>query len=233
MTSSAVIVGGTNPNRDPGDQATIRCLVTHVSFRVTWEAYPLAMAGAYGRPASSESPWTAAARLAAEVAEGERLPELPSPVLLHAEEMLHAMEHAEAWRYVGLDVIYTRRQGVTLAGPIALSFTALATRIGNRRTRDEAGRLAAPQWRPLGHVPVMATSHRLLVLYEGRWASVWYNAIRQMRPALAQGRLELFFDEDAPYLLQGTSVPYLAVVIASALAFQVGPATVAAAVQPA
>ena len=89
--------------------------------------------------------------------------------------------------------------------------------------------MAAPQWRTLGQVPVMATSHRLLVFHEGAWASVWYEAIRQLRPALAEGRLELFFEDDPPYLLQGPSVPYLAIVLATALAVQVGTDAVASA----
>ncbi len=69
---------------------------------------------------------------------------------------------------------------------------------------------------------VLATNQRLLVLHEGAWASVWYSAIRQVVPHLDEGRLELIFDDDPPYLLIGEWVPYLAVVITAVLAEHYG-----------
>jgi hypothetical protein len=180
-----------------------------------------------GRPSSPVGSWDAAERLAEEIAAGERLPELASPAGLEVGEVLHATGDADAWRFQGLDVPYVQRRGFAIGGLITFGVTAAATAAANRRARVEAEQLAAPQWRPLGRVPVLATSHRLLVLHQGSWASVWYESIRQMRPGLAEGRLELFFDDDPPYLLQGPSVPYLAVVLATALAVQVGTDAVA------
>lgn len=185
-----------------------------------------------GRPPSPADSWEAAERLAEEIAAGQQLPEVASPVLLEVGEVLHAAADAEAWRYQGLDVPYVQRRGFAVGGLITFGVTAAATAAANRRARAEAEQMAAPQWRPLGQVPVMATSHRLLVLHEGAWASVWYDAIRQIRPALAEGRLELFFEDDPPYLLQGPAVPYLAVVVATALAVQVGTDVVASALLP-
>lgn len=152
-----------------------------------------------------------------------------SPVALEVGEVLHATGDVDAWRFQGLDVPYVQRRGFAVGGLITFGVTAAATAAANRRARAEAERTAAAQWQSLGQVPLMATSHRLLVWHEGAWASVWYEAIRQMRPALAEGRLELFFEADPPYLLQGSAVPYLAVVLATALAVQVGTDVVASA----
>lgn len=168
-----------------------------------------------------------------EIAAGKRLPELISPVALEVGEVLHASVEADAWRFQGVDVPYVQRHGFAVGGLITFGITAAATALANGRARAEAEQMAAPQWRPLGQVPVMATSHRLLVWHEGAWASVWYQAVRQLRPALAESRLELFFEDDPPYLLQGPAVPYLAVVLATALAVQVGTDAVASALLPA
>lgn len=181
-----------------------------------------------GRPGSRGSSWDDAERLAVEIAAGGRLPELASPVPLEYSEVLHASGDVEAWRFQGMDVPYVRHRGFAVGGLFTFGLTAAATAAANRRARAEAERLAAPQWRPLGVVGVLATSHRLLVLHGGSWTSVWYEAIRQIRPSVEQDRLELLFDEAPPYLLVGPAVPYLAVVVATALALQVGTDAVAA-----
>lgn len=191
------------------------------------------MAATGGRPAFPFSSWEAAERLAENIAAGGRLPALVSPLVLETGEALHATADTDAWRFQGVDVTYVHRHGFAFGGPITFGVAAVATTATNRRARAEAERMAAPQWRPLGQVPVMATSHRLLVFHEGSWASVWYEAIRQMRPVLAEGRLELFFEDDPPYLLRGPAVPYLAVVLATALAVQVGTEAVASTLLPA
>ena len=185
------------------------------------------MAATAARPAPTDTSWAVAELLAAEIVGGGRLPELASPVVLEAGEVLHAQVEAEAWRYLAVDVPCTQHRGYALGGPLLFGITAAARAVANRRARLEAERLAAPQWRPLGLLPVLATSHRLLVLHEAAWHSVWYAAIRQIRPALHEDRLEMFFEEDPPYLLAGPAVPYLAVVLATALAIQVGPDAVA------
>lgn len=190
------------------------------------------MAATAARPASSLSSWQAAETLAEEVAAGGRLPELSSPVVLEVGEVLHAHGQVDAWRYLALDVGYVERRGGAFGGPLLFGLTSAARTVANRRARREAERLAAPQWRPLGRLPVLATSHRLFVLHEGAWHSVWYEAIRQIRPTLYEDRVALFFEEDPPYSLTGPAVPYLAVVLAAALAAQVGPDAVASALIP-
>lgn len=181
------------------------------------------MAATAARPASSLSSWQAAETLAEAVAAGGRLPELSSPVVLEAGEVLHAQVQVDAWRYLAIDVTYEQHRGSAFGGPLMLGLTAAARTVTNRRARREAECLAAAQWRPLGHLPMLATSHRLLVLHEGTWHSVWYKAIRQIRPVLQEDRVDLFFEEDPPYSLTGPAVPYLAVVLATARAAQIGP----------
>lgn len=191
------------------------------------------MAATPGRPVSPTAQREAAERLAEAVSAGHGLPELASPVLLEPGEVLHATVEAAAWRYQALDVAYEQRRGFAVGGPLVFGLAAAASAVGNRRARAEAQQSAAPQWRPLGLIPVLATSHRLLVLHQGAWGSVWYEAIRQLRPALAEDRLELIFEDDPPYGLQGPCVPYLAVVLATALAAQVGTAAVTSVLLPA
>lgn len=191
------------------------------------------MPTAHRRPPSPTVEWEAAERLAGAVEAGVRLPELPSPVLLEPGEVLHARVDAAAWRFQALDVAYEQCRGFAVGGPIMFGVTTAATTAANRRAREAAERLAAPQWRSLGHVPVLATNHRLLVLHQGAWASVWYEAIRHMRPVFAENRLELMFEDDPPYALHGPWVPYLAVVIATVLAERAGSTAVASALLPA
>lgn len=187
------------------------------------------MAATRSRPDPLTTCWEAAARLADAVASGDRLPELSSPVSLEPGETLHAGVDLDGWRHQGLDVPYEQHRGFVAGGLLMSGVTAAATVAANRRARLEAERLAAPQWRALGHVPVLATSHRLIVFHEGSWASVWYEAICQIRPALGEGRLELIFEDDPAYALQGQWVPYLAVVLATVLAERFGVDAVASA----
>ena len=87
--------------------------------------------------------------------------------------------------------------------------------------------MAVPQWRPLGPLRVLATDRRLLVWHDAAWASVWYHAIREARPDVDAGRLDLTFDDDPPYCLAGSWIPYLTVIVTTNLARQRGLAAVA------
>lgn len=168
------------------------------------------------------SEWGAAVRLAGELAEGCALPAIPSPVLLEPGEVLHVDLSAYGWRFHGVDVIYEEPRVLGIGGPIFFAVTAAAAASARRRARAEAERLASPQWRPLGYLRILATDRRLLVLYQGSWASVWYAGIRQMHPAVHEQRLQLIFEDDPPYALAGPWVPYLTVVLTATLADQLG-----------
>lgn len=177
--------------------------------------------------------WAAAASLAAQLVAGGNLPTLTSAVALSSGEVLHGELIAEGWRFHGADVVVEQERLVAMGGLFTFGIAAVANSIGNRRAQVEAERLAAPQWRPLGSMPLLATSQRLLVLHEGEWASVWYSAIRQIIPSIDNCRLELIFEDDPPYLLAGEWVPYLTVIITAVLVERFGVDAVASIVQTA
>lgn len=179
------------------------------------------MDATWGREGSGRE-WDAAVLLAEDLASGCGLPVTPSPVLLEPAEGLHADLTAYGWRFHGVDVIYEEPRVVGIGEPIFFALTAAAAASARRRARAEAEHLAAPQWRTLGHLRILATDRRLLVLYQGSWASVWYAGIRQVLPAMNEGRLQLIFEDDPPYALAGPWVPYLSVVLTAALAQGLG-----------
>lgn len=171
---------------------------------------------------ASGSDWGAAVGLASRVAAGGGLPDLASPVLLDAGEVLHADVPAQGWRYHAADVTYATPRAVAIGGPLMFGLVAAAGAVARRRARREAEAIAAAQWRPLGALRILATDRRLLVWHEGARASVWYNAIRELRPALEVGRLDMTFENDPPYCLAGPWVPYLTVIITTVLAARRG-----------
>lgn len=173
--------------------------------------------------------WDAAAELAEALTRGASLPLLSSTVLLDPGEVLHADVNAHGWRFHSVDVSYASPRVMAFGGVLTTGITAVASAAARRRAREEAARFAAPQWRALGLLRILATDQRLLVLHEGSWASVWFPAIRQMRPALDELRLELVFEDDPPYALAGPWMPYLSVVLATALTNRVGVDAVVAA----
>jgi hypothetical protein len=162
--------------------------------------------------------WIAAVDLAGHVAAGGQLPDIPSPVLLDAGEVLHADVPAQGWRFHGADVTYVAPHVVAIGGPLMFGLTAAGSAVARRRARREAEALAAPQWRPLGGLRILVTDRRLLAWHKGAWASVWYSVIREFRPDLATGRLDMTFESDPPYCLAGPWVPYLTVVVTTLLA---------------
>ncbi len=168
------------------------------------------------------SEWDAAVRLADDLASGGSLSVMLSPVLLDLDEVLHADLTAHGWRFHGVDVVYEEPHVIGIGGPILFAVTAAAAASARRRARAEAERLAAPQWRPLGFLRILATDRRLLVLYQGSWASVWYAGIRQVHPAVHEQRVQLIFEEDSPYALAGPWVPYLTVVLTATLSDRLG-----------
>jgi hypothetical protein len=166
--------------------------------------------------------WNAAVGLATRVAAGHGLPSLASPVLLDAGEVLHADVPSEGWRYHAADVTYLAPRAVAIGGPLMFGLVAAGSAVARRRARREAEALAAPQWRPLGALRVLATNRRLLVSHDSAWASVWYDAIRELRPDLEAGRLDMTFENDPPYCLAGPWIPYLTVIITTVLAARRG-----------
>lgn len=120
------------------------------------------------------------------------------------------------WRYMGAEVAYDR---TLVVGGRPLLFAALAglNALGNRRRRQEAARLAAARWRPLGDVTVVVEDDRLLVLHEDAWASVWFDAVIAVL-RLDDGAVGLLFVDDPPYAFTGGWANWLAVALEHALA---------------
>ncbi len=183
------------------------------------------MDATWSRPGSGNE-WDAAVDLANQVAAGGGLPSIPSPVLLDAGEVLHGDLAAEGSRFHEADVTYAAPRAVAIGGPLMFGLVAAGSAAARRRARRDAEALAAPQWRALGGLRILATNRRLLVLYDGAWAAVWYDAIREIRPYLEAARLEMTFDDDPPYCLAGPWVPYLTVIVTTILARERGIAAV-------
>lgn len=175
------------------------------------------------------STWDVAVELAEQIADGSPLPVLASTVLLDRGEILHADVGAFGWRFQAIDVFYEEPRILAFGGPVLFAAASIGAASARRRARAEAEQLAAPQWRSLGELRVLATDRRLLVWFEGAWASVWYDGIRELHPDLEQHRVTMLFDDDPPYALAGPWVPYLTVMLTACLAARRGTDAVAAA----
>lgn len=175
------------------------------------------------------SEWDLAVELAGQIASAGPLPVLASTFMLDPGEVLHADIGAIGWRFQAMDVFYEEPRILAFGGPVLFAAASIGAASARRRARAEAERLAAPQWRSLGELRVLATDRRLLVWFEDAWASVWYDGIRQLHPDLEQHRVTMLFDDDPPYALAGPWVPYLTVVLTACLAARRGTDAVAAA----
>ena len=176
-----------------------------------------------------DSGWDVAVELAEQIADGSPLPVLASTVLLDRGEILHADVGAFGWRFQAIDVVYEEPRILAFGGPVLFAAASIGAASARRRARAEAEQLAAPQWRSLGELRVLATDRRLLVWFEGAWASVWYDGIRELHPDLEQHRVTMLFDDDPPYALAGPWVPYLTVMLTACLAARRGTDAAAAA----
>jgi hypothetical protein len=121
--------------------------------------------------------------------------------LLLLDEVAYIAVDAFGWRWEPAEVTYDRRL-LLLGGPIGMAITGLGSVVANRRSRRRAERAAAPAWRPLGPLVVVATDQRLLVWHQHAWWSVWYSAIVGVRRDPAIHQIDLYFGTDAPYRLR-------------------------------
>lgn len=130
-------------------------------------------------------------------------PTIEQPEWLLPGERIHAEITADAWRYLALDVPYGRHT-ILFGGPLGFLCTGLASMIGNRRARRAAEAVAAPQWRYLGHLPLIVSNRRLLVACEGEWWPIWFEMIE--RCDLTDDTVVLTFHEDPPYCLRSAAL---------------------------
>ena len=154
-----------------------------------------------------------ARRLAELLAQGAQLEPLhvDGLPLVHGEHA-YAEVDVEASRWLPADVLYERRS-TQLGGPVLMTASAFVSATGNRRRRLAAERAAAPQWRPLGSVRVVATDRRLLVWHETAWWSVWFNEVTAWDVDARASALTLSLSNGAPYRFVGDSVRLLVLVL--------------------
>jgi len=134
----------------------------------------------------------------------DRQPAWAAPIthLLLPGEVARIQVDAYGWRWEPSDVAYDRRF-LLLGGPIGMAVSGVASVVANRGVRRRAERDAAPAWRALGALIVIATDLRLLVWHQNAWNSVWYSAITEAGLDGAESHVELSFAADPPYRLQG------------------------------
>jgi hypothetical protein len=131
-----------------------------------------------------------------------RQPTWAEPIahLLLPGEVAKMQADAYGWRWEPADVTYDRRH-LLLGGPIGMAITGFASVMANRRARRRAEREAAPAWRPLGPLSVIATDLRLFVWHLGDWHSVWYLSIARTGLDAAESSVEIDFFDASPYRL--------------------------------
>jgi len=212
----------------PSRRRRVLNLTLRASNDVRPPEYSRGMDATWGRRGFG-STWDVAVELAEQIADGSPLPVLASTVMLDPGEVLHADVGTVGWRFQAMDVFYEEPRILAFGGPVLFAVASIGAASARRRARAEAERLAAPQWRSLGELRVLATDRRLLVWFEGAWASVWYDGIRELHPDLEQHRVTMLFDDDPPYALAGPWVPYLTVIVTARLAARRGTDAVAAA----
>lgn len=172
---------------------------------------------------AEQRPWNdgdeqAASRLAEALDNGGWLnPIQVEGVPLDPGEEAYADLQLHGWRYHAIDVQYDHRT-VMFGGPLLFAATGLASLAANRRRRQEAERLGAPQWRPLGPLRVVVTSSCLLVWHQGAWWPVWYSGVADSRAWPDQRMMDLYFTSDPPYrLAMAGAWPFAGVIAAACL----------------
>jgi hypothetical protein len=133
-------------------------------------------------------------------------------LLLPGERLVTDPVAAHGWRYESVEVPFERNT-LMVGGPLLFVLTGIGSAIRNRSARRAAEAQAAPRWRPLGPLTVLATTDRLLVWHQDAWRSVWYSAITSS--SCEARRLELTFADSAPYLLDGAVTALSAAIGAS------------------
>lgn len=140
----------------------------------------------------------------------------PVAHLLLPGEVARMQTDAYGWRWEPADVTYDRRH-LLLGGPVGMAITGFASVMANRRARQRAEREAAPAWRPLGPLSVIATDLRLLVWHRDVWNSVWHSAVKVVSIRPDHSTLDLRFAADVPFLLQSQDAARLVDIVRNAV----------------
>lgn len=156
--------------------------------------------------------------LAAELRAGGELKPIATSLRLDAGEVAYFESWAWLSQYFATDGTYRHTSFVAGGGAGLVALTAGISAIGNVSRQRAATAMAAPQWRPLGAVPLVATDRRLLACDQGRWLSWWYTAVRQFVPYIPHHlTVDLLLDEGRPTRFAGAPVASLAVILARLL----------------
>lgn len=156
---------------------------------------------------------TSADELPAGLRAGHDLPVIDTWLLLDDAEQAHAQGDATIWWHGALDVPYEQRQFMAFGGLGLFALTAGISAVSNHRRRASSRRLAAPQWRNLGHAPVTVTSHRTVIALEGDWFSLWHEDLLHLAPDPTAQRVQMTLDNGTSYALTGPWVPYLSSIL--------------------
>lgn len=146
---------------------------------LAWRALP-GMDATWSRPGNGNA-WDAAVDLANGSSKAMGCRASRVPCCLMAARCFTAIT-AEGWRFHGVDVTCEAPRAVAIGGPLMFGLAAAGSAAVRGRARREAEALAAPQWRPLGVLRILAIDRRLLVWHEGAWVSVWYHATENFIP---------------------------------------------------
>src|SRR5690606_11019014 len=90
------------------------------------------------------SEWARAVDLAERVAHGDGLPVLDRPVVLEADEVVHAVMSVFGWRFHAVSVYYEEPRVLAFGGPLLFAAASIGAAAVRRRARAEAERLAEP-----------------------------------------------------------------------------------------
>lgn len=125
----------------------------------------------------------------------------------------------EYCRFYGMDVPYTQRSTFAFGGPVFVTAALVGTAISNSAARNNAQRMAVPQWRFDGYPHVVLTSSRMLIRNPSnyQWQSFSHSSVIEFGPAVQEYSLRLGYQEYPPVRLRGPFVPWLSVVLAACL----------------
>ena len=113
--------------------------------------------------------------------------------------------------FCGADVEYS--SSMFAAGGLFLTAASLAASAAiNANNRPKAQAAAGPQWRPMGRLPAIVTSQRLLLM-AGQWCSYYHDHLLMIEPNPLGYSVALHYKRTEPIMLHGPWVPWATVAI--------------------
>jgi hypothetical protein len=161
--------------------------------------------------------WQAMCQLIDVIENGGRPSAMPPTIMPRGGEIQHGAMLVDLSAYCGMEVEYSTG-GYGFGGGllfVAAGMAAGAVRDANARRRAEAQSRA--QWRPIGRLPAVITSQRLIVMIEGRWTTFHLTNLVSMQPDLANFVVILHFEGADPLMMRGPWIPWFVVVVSSIL----------------